>query len=196
MATRLYDTFTDTDGTDIISHSMDTGGGWTEHLANFTIQSNRARTSGSGECIATADAGVADAVMTCTVQLDNTGETMGLVGRLKDVDEFWELKWADGTQSIREHDGNVSNPVRASQSLSLSALTDYTFKGTFDGSSISFQIDSNTALSYSSSVLGTYTRFGLTGWLADAARYVRYDNFLVEDVSTTLLPRLSLMGVG
>ena len=88
-----YDTFTASDATNLTSHTMDIGSGWTAHRGTWQIFSNRAVCSvsaGDDQCIASTDAGYADVTITAIL---TAGEPSNLSVRLAcnvvDADNHW-----------------------------------------------------------------------------------------------------------
>lgn len=86
------DTFTDTNGTGLASHTPDAGSGWTVHSGTWSVQSNRAECT-AAQGFATVDAGVTNAKATVTVTMLGSivsGVRAGLV-----------LRWADSSNHVR-----------------------------------------------------------------------------------------------
>jgi hypothetical protein len=186
MTTLLLDHFTDTDAVSLDAHSMDTGAGWIIKTGPFEINSNRARCPVATYRWAIANAGAADHVTQCTMQMDNSGEYMGLIVRstLNDFAPFsyWRC-WYDGQAGLLKIDemNAGSATTRASQAFSPSANTDYVFTVTCSGDDITFQVDSGTPLTYNSTFLNTATYVGLIANGFSGARYVRYEDFSCAD---------------
>lgn len=100
MAQFLLDTFTDTDGTVLSSHTGETGATWTEHpnqnASDFQIQTNRARSVSSGSNISAfyasgTPAGTEYDVNADMVAISTDGSTCGIIVRVSTSAHTWYL---------------------------------------------------------------------------------------------------------
>jgi hypothetical protein len=86
--TLLHDTFTDTNGTSLTSHTMDTGSGWTNFgTSTLDIQTNKAHgTAGNGQDMTYANAGQSNITISCDLTNTTSGLWPGLLGRCLTTD--------------------------------------------------------------------------------------------------------------
>lgn len=134
MATFVNDTFTDTNNTNVESHTGETGATWTEHTSytsgNSKIQTNRAYCATASSCLyasgapATAEYDVT-AVMRCLSGAGNQGPA----GRIDTgANTMYFARWdavAAGWQLFRISAGTATQ-LGSTVSFSPSAGTDYT----------------------------------------------------------------------
>lgn len=182
----LQDTFTDTNGTNLTSHTMDVGGGWTSHNGGaWEIQSNRGRTTSSVlSNYISADAGDADVEVTCTVNFGSSSEHVGLCARVTNGSNGWEIygRVNDDDVVIVENNAGVRT-VRASGAQTFAASTDYAMKVTCNGNTITAYINDVQICQYASATHNnTATRFGLMVHNAGGSDEARWDDFEVVAV--------------
>lgn len=185
MTTQVSDTFTDTNGTAIASHTPDVdvvGGGWTEVIGtDWTIQSNTANTT-TLDGTASIDCGAADINLSCEADSNALSsaeiQSAGLCARLSDANNFWAIIINDigNTFRISEKNGGTYT-TRASASVTINGGTFYTLTAQLSGATITAQIDGANEISYGSATLNqTTTVHGIK-----ARRPVdRIDDFLAE----------------
>lgn len=181
MTILLQDTFTDTDGTALASHTMNVGSGWTVHGSTWTIQSNRATGTGN---MATAQANAADITATLTVRNTGNGST-GLICRFSSTTAAWLVGVGNSGGKIQvviwEINPGFTNRASVISATSYATATDYPLTVTCNGNTISGVITGipDTAVSYNSATFNnTATRFGLrVGDSGDA-----FDGFQVDDL--------------
>jgi len=195
VATLLSDTFTDTNGTALASHTMDVGPGWTALSGTWQINaSNQAtETAQAGvEYHCTSDAGQADV----TAQVDVTTPTQGsgncscgLYCRGSDQNNGWDVIIERDAGSyflgIYERVSGTST-LRASTTLSFTVGTTHTIRAVLSGNSITATVDGANTTSYSpASSNQAVTKFGLENY-CDGSNYgpALFDNFLVTGSST------------
>ncbi len=163
--TQLLDHFTDTNGTAIASHTMDTGAGWTLNSGSgVTIQSNKASWNGTQAYI-TADAGQADVTQTALVKNLTANSQRGLIGRFTDTSNLWVVGFNDQTTTnnwtITEIASGTSTN-RATGSVTLTQGVEQTVAVTYSGSTITATVNGGNQISYGSATSNqTATRFGV-----------------------------------
>ncbi len=145
--TYVEDTFTDTNGTELVDHTPDTdteGGGWSSRTATTDggrIQANvyeNEHTSREGQFL--IDAGVADCVVRMTLNLgDNTQS--GMYVRYSDSSNFWQIRVRDDTQQVILY-RVVAGSFNAddTQSATIANNTDYDMVCTLSGNSVSCDV--------------------------------------------------------
>lgn len=122
MAIIAYDTFTDTNGTNLTAHTMNTGTGWVAGRGTWNIQSNRANNSGGGgdsQCVAYTECSNADVTITADVRTGGVGD-LRLVCNYVDADNYF-LGYAAGTSVIIYEKTAGAFASRASGSISALA---------------------------------------------------------------------------
>lgn len=192
----LYDTFTDTNGTNITAHTMDAGPGWATDNGTIEIQSNQATMTADTVSLGLLTIGWSDAgISDCTVQADvavgsATNQIAAVVGRLQDASNYWDLEYRCGDAAIggpvhalmlvetnatvrttrAQYDFGGTSPLTGTHTLKLACLGDV-LDGSFDGVPY---------VSYTSSSFNTQTNFGIGLFrLAGTAAVVPVDNFIV-----------------
>jgi hypothetical protein len=115
----FFDSFTDSDSTDLSSHTPDAdtyGNGWTEESGTWVIQDNRLDVA-SGTGVATVDAGTPDIEMRFTCEADSF--SLGAVIRFQDINNYLYLRVRRGTGiELYEKVAGVDN-LLASDTLSF-----------------------------------------------------------------------------
>jgi len=173
----VWDTFTDTNGTLLSSHTPDTdseGGGWQGN--DVDIQSNEAAPVGSGARICMIDAGVSDCIITAGLTIGASGAIHGFGFRYIDGSNLWALtiKKSTTTLDLVERNGGT-NTVRDSDSSAPTGDLDMTV--TLDGTSIEGDYG-GTQVSYTSSFQETETYHGLYGTNASN----KWDDFEIKEL--------------
>lgn len=183
----LYDTFTDTNGTGLASHTMDIGSGWTVDAGTITINSNKART-GSAPGTATADAGASDIIGSVVINATSDLGGAGFAIRHSNTSNYW-IPWVDyngSTIDLYEVNGGSAS-IRATRSFNPAASTDYTIRVQCYGQIIVATIDGANYLVYPVAALNeTNTRFGIRGFRTTAENH-DFDEFTVDSSPTPLL---------
>lgn len=179
MSVIVQDTFTDTDGTGLASHTPDVdtvGAGWSVLSSTPVILSNRLDPA---EGQAMIDSGIADGIVRADVYGRQNGGAVGPAFRVQDASNMWFAVIIFGATDnfyIFQRSGG-SNTVRASTVVTVDLLTYYTIEVTLDGSSITATLDGGNEISFSSATLATETRHGY--WNSSGGAYI--DNFIVDD---------------
>lgn len=199
MATLLSDTFTDTNGTALTSHTMDVGGGWTAGTGTFQVQSNAAKkTASSGIHDGVwADAGQADVSLSVDITWQALGDrSLGAALRVTDGTNRWEAYYYAGTDKIQLDEVTTgSNTTRASASaVGIASGNTYSLTASTSGTSLSVSLNGKTA-SYTSSSYQTNTKFGLLDYNDTVSSF---DNFLVTGAAAggATAHLLACLGVG
>lgn len=145
-----YDTFTDTDGTALTSHTPDTGGSWSASAA-WTIQGNKAVPSGTNRTLS-RDIGAADQRVRAVVNLgaDGTSRDAGLLFRRSDANNYWLVrltKSAVGTANLQLYSVISSVFTQIETPLvTLAASTNYTLTIEVRGRQLRVLLDSRLVL--------------------------------------------------
>lgn len=165
----LSDTFADTNGTALGSHTMDVGGGWSVILGVGDIQSNRARHVSGAILLARADAQQSNVTAQAVISTvsggvavrvaDSSNFFFGYLSVLNEV-AIWER--SAGTFTKR---ASTAHTVAANETLVVTA----------SGTTISATVGAHNANYGSASAGQTETRHGL---YSDGAG-VTFDNFQV-----------------
>lgn len=179
VTTYVEDTFTDTNGTALTSHTPDTdtvGTGWEAVTNLFDIQSNKATTNSGSDNVAVIDSGQADCTIRVTANYDTSNKYPAIMFRVTDADNMW---YAQNTNQLTfemvERTGG-SNTSRASVSKSFSGGVDYDYDVILSGNSITAHIDGGSEITYSSAVRNTVTKHGIRAFQTETV----FDNFSVK----------------
>jgi hypothetical protein len=191
-ATLASDTFADTNGVRLFSHTPTLGGSWTEHLGVWTIQGNKASlVPVIGQNFVTQNLGITDAELTvdCITPGSFTTDyiTSGFVMRYVDPYNYLTTRLTMspaqvGQDEIELHEciNNVDTVVKKVNLANYYAVgTTYAFKVQCKDDLIQVFLDGKPFLSYYiaiSSPLGT--RFGLTQTLNDDG--TMFDNWVAK----------------
>jgi len=167
-------TFTAANGTSLDAITPEVGGAWTEQAGNWDIQSNRANSDGAG--IATVNAGVADALVDCVVNIAAGGVSAGTILRYTDSTHYWYVEINDTTNTIRLYEQNAGLTQRASAAIAIAVSTDYKVRAIAYGQTIDIFLDGGNKASYASAALNETV--GVHGLNAVTAGD-RFDNFAV-----------------
>ena len=191
MATLLQDTFTGTDGTDLISHTMDVGPGWVRAsnvgTERIQISGNQAKAIGmdggaTTRCGYVAESGAADCTISATCTDVLAGNEVGLIFRYQDYTTFFKVTGyqGDGKAYLYEVAPGVNN-VRASGGTGVTLNTPFTLSVVLAGTSITVKINGVTACTYTASTCLTNTKHGIQSFQVNNL----WDNFLVSSAPTT-----------
>lgn len=173
-----HDTFTDSSGVALGSHTSDSGSlAWVAQSGTWTIDTNKAKCSASGGIIV-AQTGISDVYVSCLVT-PNNGGTCGLSIRNTDIDNNWLIGLEPGFSGlvIYERTAGVLT-LRASTAAVLSNGTEYRMTVRAIGTSITMFVDGvSGSVSYTSASHRTATKHGLRCGTAPTTD--RWDNFAV-----------------
>jgi hypothetical protein len=178
-ALRILDTFTDTNGVRLASHTVAPtnipGSAWVEAQYTWDIQGNRASSLQviSATHIAVIESGVSNCVISATLNMTTVAT---ILFRYLDTNNFWvaRLDVLVGTFTLYECNAGAYT-LRATKSMSILISTDYLVVVTLSGASIKATIDGANEISYSSSLHQANTKHGLSADYALAT----FDNFTV-----------------
>jgi len=182
QTTLLSDTFTDSPGTALGSHTMNTGSGWTVPSGAFQVGASNQAVGVTDDTsnIAIADAGQADVTVSVDIFVPPTAQAWGLIFRYVDTSNYWQLAMVNGTLELDEI--VAGTPTTRDTEVTGGSLdsTTVSFSVVLSGSSITATVGAYN-LSYSSSTHATATKFGMLNYLNAAGSYVPapLDNFLV-----------------
>ena len=173
LSPTVLDTFTDTNGTALASHTPDVGSGWTVQSGSVAIQNNRSASNTTA--IATIEAGIADVFAECIVRILNADNSILL--RFSDTDNFWACQANESNNEIIIFERNATVWTgRASTSVTINQSTDYTIKATAEGQTITAYLDDANKISYASATLNqTSTIHGIRFGVASN----QFDNFAI-----------------
>ncbi len=176
----LYDTFTGVNGTSLAAHTMDVGSGWTIGSGTWTISGNRA-TMASGSFsrdIVTADAGVSDYTVQCSLTFGSAFSDAGMVVRYQDAGDHIELRFSATQIKIIVISGFVETTV-ATGSVSTVGGQTHVLRATCTGNTIDVYVDDVFMCTADVSDFNTATRVGLKGYADAPSQSQFWDDFLV-----------------
>ena len=187
--TLIDDTFTDSNGTDLASHTADTGQTW-EETNTFTIESDEA--VGAGVPYATADIPVSGVsgnwTMSCQITIDTTTDgSQGIwVSDGSHAYHFWWDGNFTATDIFAITDGyttyyNQTGYITVTPGTPRLFQVDY-ISGTFYFTVTGPGMSAPVSLSYTPSGLGAITNFGIRSGVSST---VAFDNFCVTLPTTT-----------
>lgn len=184
----LYDTFTDTNGTNLSSHAMNVGPGWSYFTTGgsnptWQIESNQCEETGGGGTVgAVADAGVSDGVMTVSFYSTQTSPSnfnngIGCVFRWSDANDFLlvDMGATEGLTLYKVASGSFTS--LGSYSFSPSINTTYTVQVVANGTSITVYLNSTSVITVTSNYNQTATKWGIKGSVVNAHFFT---SFLVQ----------------
>lgn len=160
----LKDTFTDTNLTDLATHVMEVGPGWTITTGALTINAAnqaiiKAGTAADGGAIAAS--GVTDfntGVLDVFVRADPA--TAGMAVRATDINNQFEILLSTTALKIDKVQASVRSTL-ASQVVSLVAGTKHTLNVVVNGNIIGVNVDGGTQLNATSSFNNFQTKHGI-----------------------------------
>ena len=179
----LQDTFIDTNGTNLSTHTMTVGPGWTLNSGSWDIQSNQANTTGvepaNPAWVATADSGYSDTTASLQAQLITPGfNSIGLIFRFQNNSNFWSALITQANKfRIYETNATVFT-VRAEADVTIDPEIMYTIQVVTVGTSITATMDGANSINFTSSFLQTQTKMGMRGG-GNGEAGDRFANFLV-----------------
>jgi hypothetical protein len=154
LTTVLEDSFTDTNGTALTSHTMETGPGWSAVTGTFEIQGNKAvPDSDANDDQITTDAGVANYILTATVTnrfVASTNEDAANIAfRWSDSSHFWLFypSGLGGEATLFENTGS-GNVERLGVAHPFVDNAAYQIKLLVNGASITCYIDDELIFVY------------------------------------------------
>lgn len=189
VTTTLYDQFTGSDGTNLTSHTMNTGSGWTVLSGASRIRTNQgqAGTSGgagtSGTLLARASSSSPDGTAEVTFYGAPFGQTrMALAFRITDANNYWRFQVDTnafpGWSLIKVVSGTPT--VMGTYAGAFSGGPDVV-KVTLSGNSIQCRIGTTLAISVTDSAHASATGFGIYAY-NDGSTYgypASFDEFKV-----------------
>lgn len=181
----FYDTFTDTNGTALASHTPETGGPWVADAGSWEIQSNRCVTTdtAAGQNEATVSMGVADVQITATILTGATADGR-IVGNFTDVSNFW-IGYFAGTSTIIYERASGSFISRASSTISSPVSETLTAVLTCKGANITWLIKGVSINYNNASRAGkTATKHGVGNYdrsTGSGGTAARFDTLIVEN---------------
>jgi hypothetical protein len=197
MAVVNADTFTDTNGVDLDTHTPDTGGGWTDTgVCEYEVQSNRAvQTAASAVCMCSVDSSDASVAVVVDLVVPNVNDySFGLAIRLSDAGNAWWVNVArssGGTPIMELTEWNASaNTLRDSDTLGAISGTTIEFAATATGNTITGYINGTSYSTYASATHNnTATRHGLFMYSDGTySNTVAWDDFSVDSDPTSYPP--------
>src|SRR6266446_9917275 len=171
--TLIFDTFTDTNGTNLTAHTADTnqGTGWLADTGTITVQSNQAN-CGSGFPYYAIDAGQANVTITALVTPTGTAAA-GVSGRVSNATNSWDIDIdavSGGHLFIYEQVSGTFT-VRASTTAAISSGTQYTVQAVFSGNNVTATVNGGNQIAYGAANSNqTVTKHGINlagSWNAD-----------------------------
>lgn len=191
----VKDTFTDSDGTSLLSHTSDSGHQWgitaSGGGASLAINNNQCRISQSGSASANVSEQLQanlSGTMTCHVGNSTNGSEVGFVTRFSGLTDYWLLMlsseshvFGPNTIKISEINGGAET-IRASASKTIDFDTTYEATFTADGTTISYTVD-GTTISYANATFNqTAVNHGLRlGNHGGVTNLTRCDNFVLTE---------------
>lgn len=193
---RLYDgrvgasdTFTDVNGTDLTTHKMDFGPGWSRVDAGgiVQVQGNQAQviqvdagTSRAGYVVETGQSDTTIQVSVTTMSGGSAGSAeAGLVFRYQDPTHFWALTgyMGDGKYYLYLASGGAGQPV-ASWAAGVTYGVQYVMKVIAIGNTFQVFKDNTLVGTYTDATYNTATKHGIRSWTA--SYITKFDNFSVS----------------
>jgi hypothetical protein len=182
------DLFTDSNGTNLASHTMDTGGGWTSRVGTFQIQGNKATpNSGNDDDQITTDA-AADFIMAVDIvpfNLAATEDDPDIIFRWSASNNLWVVHNSSAGGGVQQLYKNIGAGYVLVQSVVFAFVsgTPYTVKVVCVGSLIKTYVNNVQQISASDSFNATATKVGLrTGKAGAPVTLATWDNFIVTTV--------------
>src|SRR5438105_6113512 len=152
VTTLIFDTFTDTNGTNLTAHTPDTnqGSGWLADTGTITVQSNQAN-CGSGFPYYAIETGQSNVTITAVVTPSGTA-ACGLSGRVSNATNSWDIDIAISggnlTLSIQEQAAGVFT-VRATTTFTDPGAP-RSLQAVFSGANISATLNGGNQIAYCS----------------------------------------------
>ncbi len=164
-AYRIYDSFTDTTGTALASHTPEKGGPWVVSAAGFTIQSNKLQNTAGGSIYAQADAGTGTQTVTADIMFPADGSAVGLIVRGDGGGNHWVLYLdrAGGSSfyAIFEAAGGAYTQRALGSTSALSLGVTYSLGFSAIGTTLTGTINGGSSFGYTSALYQAQTQAGL-----------------------------------
>jgi hypothetical protein len=155
----LKDTFTDTNGSNLSGHMMDVGAGWTVN-GNATISGGQCITAGGlQQAYASSGQNNFSSAALTVVSVQASGKEAGLICRLSDSSNYWDIRLSTTLLDIRKKVAGVITTL-ASTAVSLAAGTSHTLNISASGSTVTANVDGSNPISATDSFNGTATLHG------------------------------------
>lgn len=158
----IRDSFTDSNGTSLASHTPDIGGAWTVDTGTATVENNAAQLAAGTPDIATIDSGLADHTMQCIVNHGNRNR-MGWIIRFASTSSFvfFEASGdANAEAQLRYYDGAYNTVASAT----FTWANPQTVRITAAGTTIDCCVDDVLIVSGTVTEASAATAVGLWGW--------------------------------
>lgn len=164
----LLDHYVDTNGTNITSHVMDVGPGYSPTIiyGTWQIESNSAQLNvggaGSNYNFCAANASHSDGTATVTAVHPSSGNfSDGVAFRIQDNQNFWVCRATNlnNTFVIQEVNAGVVTTQASTSFSPVNSGTDV-YKAVLSGTSITCQVNGANTLTFTSSDFQTQTYFG------------------------------------
>ncbi len=191
----LLDHFTDTDGTLLSAHAMDTGAGWTNAIGDFGITSNAAEVqtpNGAIVPVSHAEGGTSDgtlSVIATTPAVINFAG--GLAFRVVDGNNLWIFRVQDdGATAYYSLIQRITGSDNVRATLNEAGLVNdtLTLSVVLSGTSIICKADGTTVLTYDTTsgttAFDTATKYGLENYVSGVA-FPNYVAIIFDDFTFT-----------
>lgn len=178
-------TFDAPNSTSLDAITPEVGGGWTEHIGDFDIQSNKAEADGTVQSQATVDSLLANCIIDCAIVIDDTTVAHGILIRYIDNNNFWFFLY-DNFPEVRLIQRELGgNTVRATTVIAaLGDGTIHDFRAITDGNNIDCFLDGGDKTAYASATFNnTATRYGI---YPTSLTGVSFNNFTVFPRTTAI----------
>lgn len=193
MSTLILDQFTDTNGTDLGSHTIGPTNtpstSWTKRSGSdaltgastqvMTIQSNACQSNNTGGAAQySLDAGQADVTISAdfNVSSASSGQKCGILFRRQDGNNWWTAQYENSSGKIYIFEISGGSATQRDVQTPGASST-FTMTVTLSGNSIDVTIGGGVHATYSSSDFATATQHGLR---CDNNLNMTYDNFTIS----------------
>jgi hypothetical protein len=180
-AARIFDEFTDSDGTSLPSHVIAPTNipatSWTNDHGTWSIQGNKATTSTIGAAAsASCGSGFANCVISVILRASATADG-AIKFRATDANNYWiaDLQTVNAFILAKNEGGSFAG--MATIPFTVTAGVDYLLEVTLSGSSISATVNGGSLISASSSFNSTATRHGI--WQSASAVAATFNDFKI-----------------
>lgn len=185
-----FDLFTDTDGTLLTSHALNSGGSWSKVTFGGSyvgdISGNVARhrqTPATGTGFHHTEIGVADMVGSVLAESNDAEATLDLIFRYVDTNNWWAASayiLGGSLRILRRLSGTIT--VQGSAAVTLAINTRYALAFSAVGTAISVSIN-GVSVSLTSSVHQAGTRAGIGTTNSASGKTTLFDDFAVGGVT-------------
>lgn len=175
--TKVNDSFTDTNGTALASHTIAPtnvpGNAWTNIYSasgrTIAVQSNRASSGPTNEGLYGLEVGTADVILSVVLRPMSTTIIQNVYLRLDALTDAvgterscWCLAFGNGKFELYERNNSTPGTLRATTNLTTASGTDYTIRVVCIGNTITATVDGANQISYTGITTHlTSTKFGL-----------------------------------